>query len=439
MSAVLARPSGSPFDLPLAWKDQSQTPNGGQHPWRNDAGFTSTLTLYNPDPRNGNSVDVSVFAGVKKWNKKVVVAPLSTVAVRINDIVAAQQPDDHGNTLPRDAATGMVSWSTLAKPKIIGLLSQIDSIAGIVRPFACAQAYAICSISLPADTVVVGDSTGTVFPSLTTCGVSGTPNDCACIESCNTAGTGLANYSWFSVNSSILSLTTNPTFSTANYQGVSTGITFKELSGADNLGCTANGTGQSNVVIGFNADIPSTLYNDVASRGGGGGSAANVEAEVAASGVINTTQSALTTDNLNILGVGNLSGVGDTVDATFESYVEQMGYSYQGATTVPGSNPAGTAIPALIRIWVTASTPVAAGAVVLGACLLMTGDHPAGWDPSRSAQCAAQQQADQQECARRFPFASGQGAKYRACITHSWVRHTLCMKGMPVPPLQPVN
>lgn len=200
------------------------------------------------------------------------------------------------------------------------------------------------------------------------------------------------------------------------------------------------GGGAVTANAGFNADIPSTLYSDVASRGGGGGSVGNVEAEVAASGVLNSTQSAFTTDNLNILGVGNLSGVGDTVDSTFESYMEQMGYSFQGATTVPTTAPPPIGpIAALVRILAGAGTAVAAGAVVIGSCLLMTGDHPAGWNPARGPQCEARQQAEQQECARRFPLGTGQGSKYRACITHSWLRHTLCMQGLPVPPLQPVN
>ena len=147
----------------------------------------------------------------------------------------------------------------------------------------------------------------------------------------------------------------------ATFQGNAAGGTSSNVTVTDGNSCSAGGSGTITASIGFNADNPSTLYSDVASRGGGGGSAANVEAEVAASGAINNTQSALTTDNLNILGVGSLSGAGDTVDSTFESYVEQMGYSYQGATTVPSVNPAGTVIPALVRIFAGAGTTVAAG------------------------------------------------------------------------------
>lgn len=186
----------------------------------------------------------------------------------------------------------------------------------------------------------------------------------------------------------------------------------------------------------FDANNPSTLYSRIASLGGGGGSPANVEALVASSGVLNNTQAALTTDNLNVLGIGNLAGVGDGVDPTFEGYVNQWGYSFL-APSAPTANPGAVVIPYLIRVVVTAGGAVAAGAVVIASCLFMTGDHPAGWDPSRGPLCRAQQEADEATCRSRFPYGTNQGAKFKACIAHSWIRHTLCMKNQPVPPLQP--
>jgi hypothetical protein len=186
----------------------------------------------------------------------------------------------------------------------------------------------------------------------------------------------------------------------------------------------------------FNADIPSSLYDYIASQGGGGGSTAAVQSQVQASGVLYDANSPLTTDNMNIYGVGALAGTGDYVNPEFENYVEQMGYSFL-SPAAPSTNFASTAIPWMIDVYVTVGTTVAAGAVVIASCLLMTGDHAAGWDPSRAAVCAAQQAADMAECRRRFPYGSGQGAKYNACVSHSWLRHTKCMKNQPVPPLQP--
>ena len=187
----------------------------------------------------------------------------------------------------------------------------------------------------------------------------------------------------------------------------------------------------------FNADNPTSLYNYVASQGGGGGSPVAVQALLAASGVVNSTSSPLTTDNLNIFGVGYLAGTGDDVNPELESYVQQMGYSFQNPATAPSTNFASTAIPWVIGATVTVGSTIAMGAVAIASCLLMTGDHAAQWDPSRAAQCEAQQAADIAECDRRFPFGSGQGVKHKACITHSWTRHSKCMKNQPVPPLQP--
>lgn len=194
--------------------------------------------------------------------------------------------------------------------------------------------------------------------------------------------------------------------------------------------------GAADVVYSFNVNSPASLYSAIAALSGK--SAAEVEAQFVASGVLNNAEGAFTSDNLNILALGSLASNGDSVNPEFESYVQQLGYSFQSATTIPAS-PGITSIPALIRIFVTAANPYVAGAIVLGSVLFMTGDHPARWDPARAPECEAQQVADVAECSRRFPPGSGQRSKLSACITHSWDRHSLCMKGQPVPPLQPQN
>src|SRR6185437_8233045 len=48
IQAVGASRSSS-LSIPLPWKDERQIPNGGQHPWRIDGPFRSTIMLYNPD------------------------------------------------------------------------------------------------------------------------------------------------------------------------------------------------------------------------------------------------------------------------------------------------------------------------------------------------------------------------------------------------------
>ncbi len=59
------------------------------------------------------------------------------------------------------------------------------------------------------------------------------------------------------------------------------------------------------------------------------------------------------------------------------------------------------------------------------------------WNPARGPACERQLSEDTAECAKRFPYGSGQVGKYRACLDHAYQRHALCMKGAPVPPLQP--
>ncbi|HXE05669.1 MAG TPA: hypothetical protein VN579_06760 [Bryobacteraceae bacterium] len=243
---ALRGPKSASSNTTLPWKDEHQFPNGGQHPWRIDGGFNSTLILYNPDSGKANSVKVSVYTGGKTWMKYFDVEPLSTVTVRIDDIVRKQQPDDHGNTLPPDATSGMVGWVTLANPKVLGLLAQRDSISGIVRPFACAETYAVCAIGVPDVNIAIDSFTGDLSPNVSTCG---TNNDCNCVESCLNGGGNLSSYDWSSGNSSIASLTSNPSYSFGDYEGMGPGSTVSAVTAVDNLMCQVQGGGQLTVQI----------------------------------------------------------------------------------------------------------------------------------------------------------------------------------------------
>ncbi|MGI8742431.1 MAG: hypothetical protein ACR2NN_07635 [Bryobacteraceae bacterium] len=92
---VLATPGSGSSNVTLPWKDRNQRANGGQHPWRIDGGFSSTVMLFNPDRNTGNNaITFSVYADHKTWTKLVSVPPLTTVALRLNDIVDKQRADD---------------------------------------------------------------------------------------------------------------------------------------------------------------------------------------------------------------------------------------------------------------------------------------------------------------------------------------------------------
>ena len=63
-------------------------------------------------------------------------------------------------------------------------------------------------------------------------------------------------------------------------------------------------------------------------------------------------------------------------------------------------------------------------------------------DQELQAKCDDQKSRDDAECWRRFPYdpdSFDNVAKRKACLEHAWIRWSLCMRGMPVPPLQPTN
>jgi hypothetical protein len=201
---ALGRADGSPSQVALPWKDRGQAVNGGQHPWRIDGGFSSTLSLYNPDPETANSIEVIAHAGDIAWKKNVAVPPQATITMRLNDIIEKQEPDDSGTMLPRDSTTGMITWFTLADPRIFGQLVQADAIGHIVRPFACAEYYQVCGVTATNVTVGVG-MTNDANASPKVCGTNG---DCVCIENCDPGGS--ANFrDWSSSDTTIATLSSS--------------------------------------------------------------------------------------------------------------------------------------------------------------------------------------------------------------------------------------
>lgn len=253
-------PSAGPAaSLPLPWKDLSQKPNGGQHPWRTDASFTSTVVLFNPDSSRSNGVAFTVTADGKTWSKQVTVPPLTTVPVNINDIVVKQQPDDKGATLSPTSSHGLVTWVTLANPKIFGMLAQADGTSGTLRPFACAACSAVCGANLTSLTELLGDTGETSATSL----ACGTNCDCTCVEQCGGSSASISTWDWSSQNPSIASLTSGG-IGVGDYLGNAGGSTFSNLTLTDNNFCSSSGGGPINVQIPTSVSVVNTIQQGAA-------------------------------------------------------------------------------------------------------------------------------------------------------------------------------
>ena len=125
---------------------------------------------------------MSIYSNDKTWTKQFSVPPLRTISVNLNDIVVQQQKDGFGNTLSPESIHGLAAWTALKDPKIFGLLVQGDSMTGIMRLYACATANAVCQVTLPSASILVGETTTDLYPATSTCGTGGiaTVSNSAC-------------------------------------------------------------------------------------------------------------------------------------------------------------------------------------------------------------------------------------------------------------------
>ncbi len=250
LEAVAPLPA-SELRMPLPWKDLKQKPNGGQHPWRIDRGYRSTLRLSNPDPTRPNVALMSVYSGGAPWIKRVKVDALSSVSVDINEIVGMQLKDDKGRLLPPDASQGLVSWYALSEPKIFGALVQTDTLNDVIKPFACYQTEIACGMTLDNASVGVGSSV-TEYPFPLSCtGIYGRCGADSCIggaANCSEGSPTLDDFSWTITNTGIATLSSPGDADYATLSGVSPGSTRYHVSAKDSTGCQVNGLGLVSVV-----------------------------------------------------------------------------------------------------------------------------------------------------------------------------------------------
>jgi hypothetical protein len=237
---VLGEQASSSVTLP--WKDRDQMPNSGHHPWRIDAGFNSTLMLFNPDIATANTANLVIYAGGAAWSKKIPVPPATTVLIRLNDIIEKQEADDAGATLPRDAANGIAVWRSSAEPRIMGQLIHVDSTSGVIRPFACSFVTQLCGVSMTGVNVAVGSQATTIATPMT-CSTNG---DCTCVDGpalCQYDSSYFANFSnWFSGNTSVATISGSGSQGTVT--GVAVGSTDVGVSATDAYFCPAQGQAQ---------------------------------------------------------------------------------------------------------------------------------------------------------------------------------------------------
>ncbi len=230
--------NGVPVSVTLPGKDLNQKDNSGEHPWLVSDSVSSTVLLFNPDPELKNSgVQLTIYAGQAVWTKKLLLAPSATMAISLNEIIQKQQPDDKGKVLPPSSSHGLVTWSSLSKPRVFGKLVQLDEGTDIARTFACEYMSIMCNVDVPYLTVGFGQEAPWGPDSVQACDSTG---GCSCSDNCDQGFSGYEESSyWQMANSSIASIDSN-----ADVWGNGVGTTSGYVTITDNTGCQASGGNQ---------------------------------------------------------------------------------------------------------------------------------------------------------------------------------------------------
>lgn len=234
------------LSITLPWKDANQIDNAGEHPWTANDSVLSTVLLFNPDPNLTNrSVRFQIHTGRAVWTKQLHIPPLTTTAVSINEIIEKQLPDDKGNRLPVNSSTGIITWSSLANPRIFGKLVRLDEITQSSRTYACSQFNPICGamMSNAYEYTAVGQQVEEEVL-VQDCDNGGNPGSCDCYDSCGGEGGSGASYSWSSGTPNIASLVSDPTSTSGLFQGNSVGEAFVNVNLTDVNGCGTSAGGQ---------------------------------------------------------------------------------------------------------------------------------------------------------------------------------------------------
>ena len=238
--------SGTPITANLMGKDAREYENAGEHPWTSGGGTSSALLLFNPDKQQTRVVDVLVYAESVEWVKHYDVAPQQTLAIGIGGLVASQQTDILGNTLPPGATSGIVLWSTPWRAGIVGRLVETSPAADLARNFSCGTKTTFCGMAqlTPSSlSMADGSSEGTSITGTTCTGPIG--GGCG-TNPTHLFGTGSSFY-WASESPSVITGPSPPFTARGTFTGVGAGVGFFVGTIYDTYMCQASGGGTATV------------------------------------------------------------------------------------------------------------------------------------------------------------------------------------------------
>lgn len=304
-------------EIELPAKDELDVNNSGAHPWTLASDNESTLLLFNHGDK-ANDVNVVISAGSATWEKAFRLASMQTMALSIRQVIQSGIKGDKGETLPTDAAVGMVEWFPGQSGGIAGRMLVSNRALAMARSFSCNQYEYLCAAEFSAFNNVIIDGEDVDFGSLVAticlgyspCDKGGTPE--------YQGGSGYTYY-WSSANTNIISISKVNSDGSVNTLGVAPGSTT--VSGeVDDGTCDAEGGGPGSVVpsVTFTSLSPNPVLN---------GSTSTIQ--------ITITPSTTITLNLSSSGTGRatFSDGSQSMQDTFSGNVALVGSAASSGTT----------------------------------------------------------------------------------------------------------
>ena len=243
---LVARSTGSLYQVEMLAKELLDRHNTGVHPWTVAGDAESHILLFN---HKGEESKVGVFitSGTSVWSKEFYLAPLETREISINKIESEQIPDDHGQRLHAQSTDGVINWMSPDPGAVTGRLMVTSRTDNMARSYSCGSSVGVCGLTFSTyyNNLIEGNTDVLYTASAQMC-VAGFG---ACTVKHEPAG-GTAAYTWTVTTSSIVGLNTTADGTKTNptLKGIGAGQGKAYVSAyAD--GCSASGSGFPTVQV----------------------------------------------------------------------------------------------------------------------------------------------------------------------------------------------
>jgi hypothetical protein len=145
---LVSRSTGILYQVELLAKETREMNNAGVHPFTLKEDSQSHIILFNHS-KNDAKAGIFINSGpATVWASEIVLAPLETREVSINQLQKDQIPDDHGNRIPVTAREGVADWRTPDSGQVTGRLMVTSHDKAMARNFSCGTSYSVCGLSL---------------------------------------------------------------------------------------------------------------------------------------------------------------------------------------------------------------------------------------------------------------------------------------------------